>query len=234
MVPMTFAQSPRAATVALLSVDGLTVRVTRKPIKHVYLRPTSTVGIVAVSAPTRLNNRDIADIVRARRPWLEQRWARLAEAQRAGAGDGGDGYDDDHHPPSITHSYGAPDLTELPSVDQRAVWSDERKRCAAEAIRAALPELLARWEPIVGRKPTHITLRLMTTRWGSCTPKTGRIRLNLQLGMMEPRFLEYVLVHEMAHLWGDGGHGVAFQRRMDSYLPNWREIRRELNYRIVV
>ncbi|WEV65818.1 MULTISPECIES: SprT-like domain-containing protein [unclassified Bifidobacterium] len=111
-------------------------------------------------------------------------------------------------------------------------WTDERKRAAKANIDAQLPVLLRRWEPVIGRKPTHITLRLMTSRWGSCTPATGRIRLNLQLGLMDPRFLEYVLVHEMTHLWANG-HGVEFQRRMDVYLPNWRALRRDLNREMV-
>ena len=68
---------------------------------------------------------------------------------------------------------------------------------------------------------------------GSCTPKTGRIRLNLQLGLMDPRFLEYVLVHEMTHLW-ENGHGEGFQRRMSAYLPQWRQLRRELNRHVVL
>ena len=112
-------------------------------------------------------------------------------------------------------------------------WTDERKREAQRAIESALPALLAKWGPIIGRKPTHITLRLMTSRWGSCTPATGRIRLNLQLGLMDPRFLEYVLVHEMTHLWARG-HGAEFQRRMSSYLPDWRQLRRELNRQGIV
>ena len=68
----------------------------------------------------------------------------------------------------------------------------------------------------------------MTTRWGSCTPRTGRIRLNLQLGLLPPQYLEYVLVHEMTHLWASG-HGAEFKRRMTQYLPDWRRLRRELN-----
>ncbi|WEV73266.1 SprT family zinc-dependent metalloprotease [Bifidobacterium sp. ESL0790] len=111
-------------------------------------------------------------------------------------------------------------------------WSDESKARAKASIEAQLPDLLARWEPVIGRKPSHITLRLMTSRWGSCTPSTGRIRLNLQLGLMDPKFLEYVLVHEMTHLWASG-HGVEFQRRMSEYLPNWRALRRELNRELV-
>lgn len=79
----------------------------------------------------------------------------------------------------------------------------------------------------------NITLRTMTSRWGSCTPKTGRIRLNLQLGLMDRRFLEYVLVHEMTHLW-EHGHGAGFQRRMSAYLPDWRKLRRELNQHMVL
>ncbi|WEV74941.1 DUF45 domain-containing protein [Bifidobacterium sp. ESL0798] len=111
-------------------------------------------------------------------------------------------------------------------------WTDERKQSAQAGINAQLPALLERWGPVIGRTPTHITLRLMTSRWGSCTPATGRIRLNLQLGLMDSRFLEYVLVHEMTHLWASG-HGAEFQRRMDVYLPNWRVLRRDLNREMV-
>lgn len=115
---------------------------------------------------------------------------------------------------------------------RRFEWTQTTKLQAAQRINTQLPELLGRWEPVIGRKPTHITLRTMTTRWGSCTPKTGRIRLNLQLGFMDPKFLEYVLVHEMTHLWV-GGHGSEFQAHMSTYLPYWKQLRRQLNRHVV-
>ncbi|TPF79783.1 MULTISPECIES: M48 family metallopeptidase [unclassified Bifidobacterium] len=120
-----------------------------------------------------------------------------------------------------------------PEVAAHFAWTEELRRRAAANIDAQLPALLAKWGPVIGRRPTHITLRLMTSRWGSCTPATGRIRLNLQLGLMEPRFLEYVLVHEMTHLW-ERGHGAGFQRRMTAYLPGWKALRRDLNRRVVL
>lgn len=107
-------------------------------------------------------------------------------------------------------------------------WTPELRSRAAGTLNAALPELLERWRPIVGKGPSRITIRTMTTRWGSCTPRTGRIRLNLQLGLMDRRLLEYVFVHELTHLWS-AGHGADFQRHMDRYLPQWRSLRRELN-----
>ena len=50
---------------------------------------------------------------------------------------------------------------------------------------------------------------------------------------MNPKFLEYVLVHEMTHLW-ENGHGAGFQRRMDAYLPQWRQLRRDINRHVVL
>ncbi|PST45772.1 metal-dependent hydrolase [Bifidobacterium callitrichos] len=137
--------------------------------------------------------------------------------------------------PSVSPSSDSPASNDGDDADfdRNYVWTDDRRKRAEAAINAALPGLLDKWTPIVGKSPTHITLRLMTSRWGSCTPKTGRIRLNLQLGLMEPEFLEYVLVHELTHLW-ERGHGERFRARMDAYLPRWRDLRRELNRRIVL
>ncbi|WP_300765690.1 SprT family zinc-dependent metalloprotease [uncultured Bifidobacterium sp.] len=108
------------------------------------------------------------------------------------------------------------------------VWTPDAEAASRRVIEERLPGLLSRWQPIVGRSPSAITIRRMTTRWGSCTPATGRIRLNLQLGLMDPKFLEYVLVHEMTHLWARG-HGEGFQHLMDGWLPGWRDVRREMN-----
>ncbi|KAB8292039.1 metal-dependent hydrolase [Bifidobacterium avesanii] len=193
---------------------GIAVRLTRKPIKNLYVRVKPPDGRVEISAPMRMSMRRIEAFVEERREWIlaHQRNV-IAARERTLVGGTGD------------ESAGAGDAA--------TTWTDERAKEAARAINAALPGLLAHWGPIIGRTPTHVTLRVMRSRWGSCTPATGRIRLNLQLGLMEPRFLEYVLVHEMTHLWA-GGHGEKFQRLMSSYLPNWRELRRELNRRVVL
>lgn len=195
-------------------IDGLTVAVTRKPIKNMYLRIKPPNGDVMVSAPLRASDAAIADFVRGRRSWIDRNRQRMREAR-------------EH---SVT--YGAGDA----GTSQQSggfVWSEAARNQAAANINAQLPALLNKWQPVIGRAPTRITLRVMSTRWGSCTPSTGRIRLNVQLGLMPPQFLEYVLVHEMTHLW-EHGHGSGFQRRMTQYLPNWKRLRRELNRCVVL
>lgn len=220
-----------------LNVDGLQVEVTRKSIKNMYVRVRPPDGRLTVSAPYRMPQRQIVDFIRQHRVWVDRQRRKVIDAHREGlarigalpdvppiaesgetAGRGGSGA------PSRPSSF----ADDEQPTDTTPIWTEQRRRDAAAAIETALPAMLARWTPIIGRAPTRITLRLMTSRWGSCTPSTGRIRLNLQLGLMEPRFLEYVLVHEMTHLWARG-HGAEFQRCMSEYLPNWRQTRRELN-----
>ena len=247
-----------AAAEQSLDIDGIHLHLTRKPIKNLYLRIKPPSGRVEISAPMRMSESRIADYVKERHSWILAQQQRMAEAQRrsimalnegAGFENGGrgvagaSGHDGgvagrpktgDISRPGIGDSRpGQAGTNVQPYFDRSQIWTDERKRQAAAAINAALPQLLAKWGPVVGRQPTHITLRVMTSRWGSCTPRTGRIRLNLQLGLMEPQFLEYVLVHEMTHLW-ESGHGAGFQRRMTAYLPGWKTLRRDLNRRVVL
>ncbi|WP_078960636.1 M48 family metallopeptidase [Streptomyces sp. NRRL WC-3618] len=54
------------------------------------------------------------------------------------------------------------------------------------------------------------------TRWGSCTPAEGSIRLSHRLQGMPEYVVDYVLLHELAHLLVPG-HGPRFWRLLDAY-----------------
>lgn len=204
--PVSLAVS-RPTSQQILYVGEERVLVVRKRIKNLYMRIRPTSGEIEISAPTRASDEYITQFVNQRLPWVERQRSRLAERQRQ--------FDKQH-------AGGSPLLT----------WTKESERQARVRLEELIPPLVEKWSAIIGRSPSHITVRRMTSRWGSCTPASRRIRLNLQLGVMDQRFLEYVLVHEMTHLWVNG-HGEQFQKRMDSYLPQWRQLRREINQHIV-
>lgn len=226
-------------------IAGMTVTIVRKSIKNMYLRIKPPNAQIVISAPSRMSQAAIARFVTERKTWIERARHTMLQAkdeqirQSDPNGLGGvNGSNGPENPNGLENSGGAGSRNNLGDSNSlnnpRAfVWNDAVKERAVQSINAQLPALLTKWTPIIGRKPTHIALRIMTSRWGSCTPKTGRIRLNLQLGLMDPRFLEYVLVHEMTHLW-ENGHGEGFQRRMSAYLPQWRQLRRELNRHVVL
>lgn len=61
------------------------------------------------------------------------------------------------------------------------------------------------------------------TRWGSCTPTRGSIRISDKLVSVPEFVLDYVIVHELAHL-DERGHGSEFKALVDRYPRSERAI----------
>ena len=68
----------------------------------------------------------------------------------------------------------------------------------------------------------------MRRRWGSCTPSEGTIRISRSLASFPDWVLDYVLVHELAHL-REPSHSERFVAILDAQLSGWREARALLN-----
>lgn len=97
-----------------------------------------------------------------------------------------------------------------------------------EQIRQAVPSLLAKWEPVMGVQVTRFFVQRMKTLWGSCNPAAKSIRLNSELAKKPRACLEYLVVHEMAHLM-EPTHNSHFIALMDQFLPNGQVFREMLN-----
>lgn len=91
-----------------------------------------------------------------------------------------------------------------------------------------VPTLIAKWESILKVKVAGYFLQRMKTKWGSCNHKAGHIRLNTELVKKPKDLLEYVVVHEMAHLI-EPIHNDRFIAILEEHYPTWREARAELN-----
>ena len=97
-----------------------------------------------------------------------------------------------------------------------------------DRLKAEIGHALPLWSQKTGLQPSAWTVRDMTSRWGSCNTATGRITLNLQLVKYPLPCLEYVILHELAHLRVHG-HGPEFKAILDAYMPSWKERRKQLN-----
>ena len=91
-----------------------------------------------------------------------------------------------------------------------------------------VPSLIAKWERKLKVKVTGYFLQRMKTKWGSCNHSAGNIRLNTELVKKPKDLLEYVIVHEMAHLI-ESTHSNQFIAILEEHYPSWREARAELN-----
>src|SRR3984893_10366035 len=85
-----------------------------------------------------------------------------------------------------------------------------------EQIKAAMPGLVAKWEPILGGKVERVFVQQMKTKWGSCNPTSRSIRVNSDLAKKPPECLEYIVVREMAHLLVRH-HNDLFKNLMDRF-----------------
>lgn len=94
-------------------------------------------------------------------------------------------------------------------------------------LERALPAAIAWAEPLVGAHANRWFLRNMRTRWGSCTPKTGWIRINTRLAAYPPECLRYVVAHELAHLL-EPSHNARFHAIVARAVPDERRIRARL------
>ena len=85
---------------------------------------------------------------------------------------------------------------------------------------------VAHFAPLVGVALPPIAVKDMRSRWGSCSAK-GRVSLHWGLALLEPALLDYVVVHELAHLL-ELNHQPAFWRGVERLLPDYRERRKRL------
>ena len=129
--------------------------------------------------------------------------------------------------PSVTLDHRRITLTVRPGSDhtkRAAVMRDWHKQLLHDAV----PALIRKWEPRLKVKVSAYFLRRMKTKWGSCNHEAKHIRLNTELAKKPKDLLEYVIVHEMAHLRAPT-HGERFIALLDQHFPSWREARMELN-----
>ena len=137
---------------------------------------------------------------------------------------------------SVVHSAATPHITlghkritlhipqETNVLKRAALFHTWHKSLLHEAI----PPLIIKWEKKLGVNVANYYLQCMKTKWGSCNVQKKNIRLNTELVKKPKDLLEYVIVHEMAHLL-EANHSDRFIAILDTHYPNWREARAELN-----
>ena len=225
---------------AVLQLGDMEVEVVQKDIKNVHLTVHPPDGKVRVSAPDHMTMETIRVFVITKLGWIKRERKKLqAQARQTPR----EYLDRESH-----FVWGQRYLLKLVESDEPPVVQLEQKRLRLQvrpgtdtAKRHALVErwyrqqvmeaatgLVAKWEPRLGVSVSKLFVQRMKTKWGSCNPTAGNIRLNSQLGMTPRECLEYIVVHEMAHLL-EPTHNTNFQRLLDQFLPNWREVRDTLN-----
>lgn len=225
---------------AYITVRGINVDVVYKDIKNLHIGVYPPFGRVRVAAPTHLDDERIRIAVIQRLPWIKRQRRELQAAARQSEREMVTG--ESHYVwgrrhrlkvverpgPAHVEIDGERLLLYVPEATATQTRAAVLQKWYREQLRERIPALIAAWEPKVGRSVPKWSVRRMKTKWGSCNRETGHIWFNVELAKKHPRCLEYLVVHEMAHLI-ERNHGPAFTSLMDQLMPDWRQRRDELN-----
>ncbi len=223
-----------------IKLGDIAIDVVQKNIKNVHLSVYPPAGRVRISAPSRMKLDTIRVFAVSRLVWIRQQQKRIRSQEREPARQYLDR--ESHYLWGQRYLLKVIEVDQSPSIELkhrrielrvRPGTNAERKQALMESwyrdqLRQAVPALIEKWQPLLHVKVARFFVQRMKTRWGSCNPRARTIRLNTDLAKKPPECLEYIVLHEMAHL-REPNHGARFVALMDHLMPHWPHSRAELN-----
>lgn len=223
-----------------IRLGDIVIAVTRKDVKHVHLSVYPPRGRVTLVAPANTRLEVARAYAISKLSWIRSQRAKLrAQARemprrfvtRETHYLWGRRYlllvVEEDRKPSVRLDHRRLTLAVRPGATQakRAeILHEWHKRLLHDAV----PTLIKKWEKQLDVSVSRYYLQRMKTKWGGCNARAGTIRLNTELVKKPKDLLEYVIVHEVAHL-REPTHNAKFVELVTRHYPNWKTARAELN-----
>ena len=223
-----------------IQLGEISITVTRKDIKNVHLTVHPPEGRVTLAAPTNTRLEVARAYAISKMVWIRDQQKKLVFQARETPRQFVDR--ESHHVWGRRYLMTIDYQDAKPSVvlsNKRITLvvrhgSSEEKRAEVindwhkSLMHQVVPPLIQKWERKLRVRVSGYFLQRMKTKWGSCNHSAGNIRLNTELAKKPKDLLEYVIVHEMAHLL-EPTHNDQFIAILEEHYPSWREARAELN-----
>ena len=224
----------------MLKLHGLTINLQFKLVKNITLRIKEDGGIF-LTAPMGMSISEVQQFLESKEQWLRQKLQLVLQAQQKQEKKYSMGelpFDGQHvwlwgrRLQACFLLSGKKHGTYEVQADAVCFYYrselSEEARCAfveffyKQEVLYSGAQLMAVWAKEMGVRPTGLKVHRMKTRWGSCNVRTGGINLNTLLACWPKECLEYIVVHELAHLQ-EANHSPRFHAIVERYLPEWRE-----------
>lgn len=100
-------------------------------------------------------------------------------------------------------------------------YTDDEIKILIDKAKTVLPEKVKYYSSIMDVYPKSIKINSAKKRYGSCS---GENNINFSLFLMDKdeRFIDYVVVHELAHI-KHHNHSKAFYGFIESFMPDYKE-----------
>lgn len=192
------------------------IKESKKAVKYLRLKVGQS-GEISLSIPLRTSQKRILEFLEKNLEWLRKTSAKI-KAKNSAKNENqveflGSNYE------LIIDKKASSVSIELFSI-KAASKADFRRFCDQKA-KELLNASIARFAPLIARPINHISFKHMRTRWGSCNKAKGYINLNLDLITKKKEFIEYVVLHELAHLV-HANHSKDFYALISKHMPDYK------------
>lgn len=224
-----------------ITVSDITIDVERKDIKNMHLGVYPPGGRVRISTPLNIDDESVRLFVISKLSWIRKQQRLFKEQARQTEREYVSGESHylwgERYLLNVIYQKGNPQVvlrnkTYIDLYVREGSGQVQRQRFMTEwyrkQLKEVIPELVEKWEDLIGVRVNDWGVKQMKTKWGTCNIEAGRIWLNLELAKKPERCLEYIIVHEMVHLL-ERNHNERFVALMDQFMPKWRTYRDELN-----
>ena len=222
-------------------ISDFNITVLKKDIKNLHLNVLPPDGKVRVSAPKRMDDRSVRFFIISKLPWIEKHVNRFKEQPRETPREYVSGeshyFKGERYLLNVIEYDGKPaiEINNKICIDfyvKKDADLEEKKKVFLlwhrEELRKELCGIFNKWQEIMGVSAKEWRIKQMKTKWGTCNIKAKRIWINLELVKKPVHCIEYIVVHELAHLI-ERNHNKRFSAVMDKFIPQWRSYKKELN-----
>ena len=208
----------------MLTVNGIDVQIVRKAIKNLHLAVYPPDGRVRISVPNHVTNENARLAVVSKLNWIRKKQRdlkkQLRQSERKYISGECHYYFGKRCRLEVINRVGKHEVVlkrsgrlQMFVNPDTSVTNKEKllNEWYRNQLRNRIPEIIEKWQPVIGKKISDFGIKKMKTRWGSCNIVKKRIWLNLELAKKPQECLEYVVVHEMVHLL-ERNHNEQFKK----------------------
>ena len=215
-----------------MTVNGIEINVTKKRIKNIYLRIRAD-GEVSVTAPIGCSDEKICSFVTEKMSWIIKNRKKVLDKNES-----------DKSIPETVSIFGTEYPIRYVRANKDSVFINDEdvevhvsgaadpekvKKLVEKMYRKLTFEeisiLIPKWSKRMGLYPDEWKICKMNSMWGNCRKEKKELHFSLNLASKPIEFIDYVVVHELAHL-KEANHSEKFWRIVSQYIPDYREIRR--------
>jgi predicted metal-dependent hydrolase len=225
----------------VIKVGDLAVEVTKKDIKNIHLGVYPPVGRVRLSAPLASDNEKIRLFIVSKIPWIRKNQRKFINKERQSLRE----YisRESHYFQGRRYLLNldiAPNNKNTVLLKKSVIQlklkeqfdTQKRKEILEswyrETLRERLTPFIKKWENQLGVISKEWKIKKMKTKWGSCNQDAKRVWFNLELAKVDDYCIDYVVMHELAHL-KVRNHGKQFIQILNTNMSDWEQRRAQLN-----